>query len=173
MVFKTWAIKASPWPRGHRPGRPHEEGAQGWEEGKRPLPDLLSEHPAKRAVRAASLQKPLISATFPFKAFFLYFLANKTLKFYKARLIYTYTLMHTMMSPESEVAQPCPTLCDPMDCSPPGSSVQGIFQARTLEWGAISFSRGSSQLRDQTWVSRIVGRRFYCLSHWGCLLHGT
>ena len=41
---------------------------------------------------------------------------------------------------ESEVAQLCPTLRDPMDCSPPGSSVHGIFQARGLEWGAIAFS---------------------------------
>ena len=41
---------------------------------------------------------------------------------------------------ESEVAQPCPTLSHPMDCSPPGSSVRGIFQARVLEWGAIAFS---------------------------------
>ena len=41
---------------------------------------------------------------------------------------------------EIEVAQSCPTLSDPMDCSPPGSSVHGIFQARTLEWVAISFS---------------------------------
>ena len=41
---------------------------------------------------------------------------------------------------ESEVAQLCPTLCDPMDCSPPGSSIHGIFQARVLEWGAIAFS---------------------------------
>ena len=39
---------------------------------------------------------------------------------------------------ESEVAQPCPTLSDPMDCSPPGSSIHGIFQARVLEWGAIA-----------------------------------
>jgi len=45
---------------------------------------------------------------------------------------------------ESEVAQSCPTLCDPMDCSLPGSSVHGIFQAIVLEWIAISFSRGSS-----------------------------
>ena len=44
---------------------------------------------------------------------------------------------------ESEVAQSCPTLCDPMDCSLPGSSVHGIFQARVLEWVAISFSRRS------------------------------
>ena len=41
---------------------------------------------------------------------------------------------------ESEVAQSCPTLCDARDCSPPGSSVNGIFQARVLEWGAIAFS---------------------------------
>ena len=44
------------------------------------------------------------------------------------------------MKSESEVAQSCPTLCDPMDCSLPGSSVHGIFQARVLEWGAIAFS---------------------------------
>ena len=42
----------------------------------------------------------------------------------------------------------CPGLCDPMDCSPPGSSVQGISQARVLEWIDISFSRGSSRPRD-------------------------
>ena len=47
------------------------------------------------------------------------------------------------------VAQSCPTLCDPMDCSPPGSSVHGILQARVLEWIAIPFSSGSSQPRDQ------------------------
>jgi len=47
---------------------------------------------------------------------------------------------------ESEVAQSCPTLSDPMDCSPPGSPVHGIFQARVLEWGAIAFS-GQHELR--------------------------
>ena len=41
---------------------------------------------------------------------------------------------------ESEVAQLCPTVSDPMDCSPPGSSIHGIFQARVLEWGVIAFS---------------------------------
>ena len=59
-----------------------------------------------------------------------------------------------------EVTQSCPTLCDPMDCSPPGSSVHGIFQARVLEWGAISFSRRSSPPRNRTRVSCIVGRCF-------------
>ena len=48
------------------------------------------------------------------------------------------------------VTHSCPTHCDPLDCSPPGSSVHGILQARILEWVAISFSRGSSQPRDQT-----------------------
>ena len=61
---------------------------------------------------------------------------------------------------ESEVAQLCPTLCDPVDCSLPGSSLHGILQARILEWVAISFSRGSSQPRDGTRVSFIAGRRF-------------
>ena len=45
-----------------------------------------------------------------------------------------------MHESESEVSQSCPTLCDPMDCSSPGSSIHGIFQARVLEWGAIAFS---------------------------------
>ena len=64
------------------------------------------------------------------------------------------------LSKWSEVTQSCPTLCNPMDYSLPGSSVHGILQARVLEWVAISFSRGSSQPRDWTWVSHIVGRRF-------------
>ena len=59
----------------------------------------------------------------------------------------------------SEVAQSCPTLCDSVDYSSPGSSVHGILQARILEWVAISFSRGSSRPRDRTQVSRIAGRR--------------
>ena len=58
------------------------------------------------------------------------------------------------------VAQSCPTICDAMDSSPPGSSVHGIFQARILEWVAIPFSRASSQPRDQTWVSCIAGSFF-------------
>ena len=52
----------------------------------------------------------------------------------------------------SEVAQLRPTLCDPMDCSLPGFSIHENFQARVVEWVAISFSRGSSQPRDRTWV---------------------
>ena len=58
------------------------------------------------------------------------------------------------------VTRSCLTLCDPMDCSLPGSSVHGILQARILEWVSISFSRGSSQLRDRTQVSHIAGGFF-------------
>ena len=60
----------------------------------------------------------------------------------------------------SEVAQSCPTLCDPMDSSLPGSSIHRIFQARVLEWVAISFSRGSSWPRGQTWVFHVAGRHY-------------
>ena len=56
------------------------------------------------------------------------------------------------------VAQLCLTLCNPMDCSLPGSSVHGILQARILEW--LPLSRGSSQPRDQTWVYCIAGGFF-------------
>ena len=55
---------------------------------------------------------------------------------------------------ESEVAQSCPTLRDPMDCSPPGSSIHGIFQARVLEWGAIAFS------------DKCISILYWCFSFW-------
>ena len=60
------------------------------------------------------------------------------------------------------IAQSCPTLCDPMDCCPPGSSVHGSSQARELEWVAISLSRRSSQPRNWTHVSYIGRRVLYC-----------
>ena len=64
------------------------------------------------------------------------------------------------------VMQSCLTVCDPMVCGPPDSSVYGIFQARILEWVAISYSRGSSPPRDQTCISCIscIGRQI--LYHW-------
>ena len=58
------------------------------------------------------------------------------------------------------VAQSCLTLCDPMDCSPPGTSVHGILQERILEWVAMPFSRGSSWPRDWTQVPCTAGRFF-------------
>ena len=64
-------------------------------------------------------------------------------------------------------AQSCPTLCDPMDCSPPGSFVHEILQARILEWISIPFSRGSSWSRD--WILGLLPCRqvLFCLSHQG------
>ena len=58
------------------------------------------------------------------------------------------------------VTQLCLTFCDPLDRSPPASSVHGILQARILEWTAVPFSRGSSQPRDWTQVSHVAGRLF-------------
>ena len=78
------------------------------------------------------------------------------------RLMYLYfeNTSNILIQWTSEVAQSCPTLCDPVDCSPTGSSVHGILQARILEWVEISFSRGSSWARDRTRVSHTVGRCF-------------
>ena len=60
---------------------------------------------------------------------------------------------------ESEVAQSCPTLSDPMDCSPPASSVHGIFQARVLEWGAIAFSAAEPQAFLKQWVPSLSAQQ--------------
>ena len=68
------------------------------------------------------------------------------------------------------VAQSCPTLCDPMNCSPSSFSVHGILQARILEWGAILFFRGSSQLRDQTQVSHTTGTFSTIWATWASLI---
>ena len=64
---------------------------------------------------------------------------------------------HSGTSFTAVCAQSCPTLCDPTDCSPPGSSVHGVSQARILEWVAMPSSRESSQPRDRTCVSCMTG----------------
>ena len=81
----------------------------------------------------------------------------------KTMLINIFTMLKIKLSELSEVTQSCPTLCDSMGGSLPGSSFHRIFQARVLEWVAISFSR-SSQPRDQTQVSHIVGTHFTILA---------
>ena len=71
-------------------------------------------------------------------------------------------LVPNCVIPFSSVAQSCPTLCDPMDCSLPGSSVHGIFQASVLEWGAIAFSEGTPinlQVRSTNYAKLWTGRR--------------
>ena len=77
---------------------------------------------------------------------------------------FTYILLQLCLRlsfPFSSVTQSCPTLCDPMDGSLPGSSVHGIFQARILEWVAISSSRGSSCISYISYVSCIGRQVFY------------
>ena len=66
----------------------------------------------------------------------------------------------------AQLLQSCPSLCDPIDCNPPGSSVHGVLQAQILEWVAKPSSRGSSQPRNQTHISYIscIGRRFFTTS---------
>ena len=71
---------------------------------------------------------------------------------------FRFTSCHGAVTSEVSFAQSRLTLCDPTDCSPPGSSVRGILQARTLEGVAIPFSRRSSQPRAQTQVSCTAGR---------------
>ena len=70
------------------------------------------------------------------------------------------TLVFFILTISVLAAQSYPTLCNPIDYSPPGSSVDGILQVRVLEWVAIPFIRGSSWPRDRTWVSCIAGKFF-------------
>ena len=79
---------------------------------------------------------------------------------------YIVTIIKLNICLHTKSLQLCLTLCDPMDCSPPGSCVHGILQARILEWVAVPSSRGPSQPRDQAWISRTAGDSLP-LSHWG------
>ena len=90
---------------------------------------------------------------------YVYYMYTQTYILY-TRYNVLYIHIHICILKWSEIAQSCPTLCDPMDCSLPVSSVHGIFQAIVLAWIAISFSRGSSQPRDGTRISRIVDKCF-------------
>ena len=133
---------ATPWTISHQAPLPMEFSRQEyWSELPFPSPGCLPNpgiEPRSPALWADSLPSDI-------------FLGNHFLK--------CINLIFDMKS-ESEVAQSCPTLCDPVDCSPPGSSVPGILQARILEWVAIPFSRGSSQSRDWTQISCIAGSLF-------------
>ena len=75
-------------------------------------------------------------------------------------LIHNISHKTVFLFPESESGSVVSDCCNPMDCSPLGSAVHGILQARILEWVAISYSRGSSRPKDQTWVSCFAGRFF-------------
>ena len=99
-----------------------------------------------------------------------------------------FLLQYMKVKSESEVAQSCSTLSDPMDCTPPGSSIHGIFQARVLEWGAIAFSVWEARthlsvnrpvVSDSLWHSNPPGSSVHGILparilEWGChfLLQG-
>ena len=75
-------------------------------------------------------------------------------------IVFDMLTAHTHTHTHTHITQSSPTPGDPVDCSPPGSSVHGILQARILKWVTISFSRGSPRPRDRTRVSHIGGRHF-------------
>ena len=88
-------------------------------------------------------------------------IGSKHWRWIKGRF-FTFLYMHVL------IAQSCPTLCHPMNCSLPGHFVHGISQSRRPHWVAIPFSRGSSSPRDRTLVSSIVGRFFTVWSPCKC-----
>ena len=96
--------------------------------------------------QAASVFQKLSPAPFPPISFMVHL----------GTVIVPVDVSFSLLCVESEVAQSCPILCDPIKRSK--SSIHGIFQAKVLEWIAISFSRGSSRPRNQTQISRIAGR---------------
>ena len=119
--------------------------------------EMFKEYIAKVKQAIWFLHTPLF---FFFKFYFIF-------KLYKIVLV----MPNIIMNPPQNVcmcmlSQSCPTLCDPMDCSPPDSSVHGIFQARILEWVAISSSRGSSQSKDRTHISCVSYTVRWILYHW-------
>ena len=128
----------------------HHSVASGQTTGREPSPahqqktglDLLSMAPPVSTRPSFPLRQSLPSGSF-----------HKPLILTSQRADRMKTTITEKRESESEVSQ-----SDSMDCSLPGSSIRGIFQARVLEWVAISFSRRSSQPRDQTWVSHIAGR---------------
>ena len=88
------------------------------------------------------------------------FLSGPSYSFLKKLFNWKIIALHYCAGGGGLFAKSCLTLCGPMGCSLPSSSVHGIFQARILEWVAISFSRGSSWPRDRTCVSFISSRLF-------------
>ena len=139
--------------------------AVGW---KRDTPGIQPEQPAReagclhfcnRVIRKCllMLQKKLKAFLYIFISELCHPLTKHTKTHWKKILMFNIPQVRHCVC--VLVTQSCPTLCSPMDCSSPGSSVHGILQARTLEWVAIPFSR-SSWPRNQTEVSCIAGRLF-------------
>ena len=124
---------------------------------------LWTEEPGGLLSMGSQSQTQLSDFTFTlYIKFFLDFSPYKLLQHTEYNsLIYTVVVGYLFYICErAKLLQKCLTLCDPMNCSPPGYSVHGVFQAGMLEWVAISFSRRSFQTRGRSWASHIAGRLF-------------
>ena len=115
--------------------------------GDLPNPRIKPQSPALQA----DFHLPTVGPTLLIQAYFIMKCLNSSC---------TWWLLYWKWKVKVLVSQSGPTLCNPMDFSPPGSSVQVTSQAKILEWVAISFSRWSSKLRDQTCISYIAGGFF-------------
>ena len=128
-------------------------------EGKEELKSLLmkvkGEH--EKADLKLNIQKTKIMVSGPITSWEI---MGKQWKQCRTLFFWAPKSLQMVIETESEVAQSCSILCDPVDCSLLGFSIHGIFQARELEWIAISFSRASFQSRDRTQVSHATDRRF-------------
>ena len=122
-----------------------------WSELQGPSPGVLLTQGLNQCLSSPALSGKLFTTCTTWETH------DKPSSVFKSRDIGLPTKVHTRVL----VTQSCPTLCDPMDYSPPGSSVHGIFQERVLEWVAISFSSGSSQPSDRTHVFCIS-----CIGRW-------
>ena len=147
-----------------------------WMLSFKPTVSLSSFTFIKRLFSSSSLSaiRVVLSAYLMLLIFLLAILTQRKPLEYKTwhNQTWVYHPLQDASSKWSEVTQSCPTLCNPMDCSLPGSSVRGIFQARVLEWVAISFSRGSSQPRESNLGLPHCRKMLYHLSHQGShLLH--
>ena len=143
MLAKSFQTCLTLRPSGHLPDSSvHGFSSQEYWNG---LPCHLRGDPPNPGFKPASLTSPVLADDF----FFFFFLPLGPPGMSKYRI-----------SDLSAVTQSWLTLCHPMDCSPPGSFLHGFLKVRILEWVAITFSRGFSNPRDQTWVSCIAGRFF-------------
>ena len=130
----------------------------GWTKGRIPLSNLRHEYQGSY-LGGISTETPTIDSSTLVASLYIFCV------FHESRDVSCF-ILHPIISPAvccvpAKSPQLCPTLCDPMDCSPPGSSVHGILQARILEWAAMPSSRESSRPRDGTCVPYVscIGRQ--------------
>ena len=171
LIAKSHLCRAGPpvislWSLGTcstQSGRAAEVGWGGVEMGRRVALRMEMESPAERA---SEWPEPLPCEPGSFLISLLLVVEPPCLS-----PVWDYFLHCTFCMCASLVTQSCLTLCNPVECSPPGSSIHGILQARILELAAIPFSRGSCQPRDWTRLSHTGRQSLYHLSHQGSPLY--